>query len=114
MEETKFVIESMLNFSGRDQKAQQVCLHYAEKLGHHELIPILACQAPVTNSDEALALSRFFWEMVDASIEDRDNKVEVLGELDQQFWMERTMNVMSGYLSSLGFNAQWEQASDEN
>ncbi len=82
--------------------------------GCHELILILACQAPVANGDKALALSRFFWEMVDASIADRDNNLEVLGELDQQFWMERTMNVMSGYLSSLGFETQWEQASDEN
>ncbi len=104
----------MLNFSGRGQKAQQVCLYYAEKLGRHDLIPILASQAPIANGDEALALSRFFWEMVDASIADRDNNLEVLGESDLQFWMERTMNVMGGYLSSLGYEAQWDLASDEN
>lgn len=103
----------MLDFSGRDEKAKSVCLHYANKLGSEDLIDILAAKAPVTNKEQALRLSRFFWKMVDASIKDRDNGVEVLGESDLQFWMERNMNIISGYLCSIGYEEQWEGASDE-
>ena len=103
----------MINFTGRDEKAKDVCLHYANKLNAQNLISILASIDPVKSKEEALELSRFFWKMVDASIEDRDNGVEVLGETDLQFWMERSMNIFSGYLRSIGYEDQWEQASDE-
>lgn len=103
----------MLDFSGRDAKAKDICLHYANTLSATHLIDILDAKNPVTNTEEALELSRFFWKMVDASIEDRDNGVEVLGEVDLQFWMERNMNIFSGYLRSIGYEEQWERASDE-
>lgn len=103
----------MLNFSGRDQKAQDVCLYYVDKLGAETLKDILQSNAPVTSKDEALQLSKFFWKMLDASIADRDNGVEVLGETDLQFWMERSMNIISGYLSKIGYEEEWEKATDE-
>lgn len=103
----------MLNFSGRDQKAQEVCLYYVDKLGAENLKGILQSSASVTSQDEALQLSKFFWKMLDASIADRDNDVEVLGETDLQFWMERSMNIISGYLSKIGYDEEWEKATDE-
>jgi len=45
----------MLDFSGRDQKAQQVCLHYARKLNAEELISVFECKAAIGSKDEALA-----------------------------------------------------------
>lgn len=103
----------MLNFSGRDEKAKDVCLYYAHKIGSDNLTDILAAKAAVTNKEQALELARFFWRMVDASIEDRDNGIAVLGESDLQFWMERNMNIISGYICSIGYEEQWEQATDE-
>ncbi len=103
----------MLDFSGKDQKAQDVCLHYAKQLGKDELLDIIKCKAPVTSKEEALALSLFFWQMLEASADDRDNGAEVLGETDLQHWMERSMNIISGYLSRNGYEAEWEKVSDE-
>lgn len=103
----------MLDFSGKDQKAQQVCMHYAEKLHANSLIPIIECKASVTSREEAATLSRFFWMMLEASAEDRDKGIEVLGETDLQHWMGRSMNVISGYLSNIGYDEVWDQVSDE-
>ncbi len=103
----------MLDFSGKDQKAQQVCMHYAKQLRADNLIPIIECRASVISQDEAKALSRFFWMMLEASAEDRDKGVEVLGEGDQQYWMERSMNIISGYLNSIGYDEVWDRVGDE-
>lgn len=103
----------MLDFSGTDQKAQQVCLHYANQFQANNLIQIIECKASVTSKDEAYALSRFFWMMLEASAGDRDKGIEVLGESDLQHWMERSMNVISGYLNSIGYEEVWDQVCDE-
>lgn len=103
----------MLDFSGKDQKAQQVCLHYAKQLRVDNLIEIIECKAPVRSKEEALALSRFFWAMLEAVADDNENEVEVLGEKNLQHWMERSMNIISGYLSRIGYEEEWEKISDE-
>jgi hypothetical protein len=103
----------MLDFKGKDKRAKDVCLYYANKLNAKNLMGILASQDPVRSKEEALELSRFFWKMVDASIEDRDNGIKILDEADLQHWMERSMNIFSGYLRSIGYEDQWEQVSDE-
>ena len=103
----------MLDFSGKDEKAQEVCLHYAKQLGAYELGDILSCRSEVTSKEEATALSWFFWGMLNASAQDRDNSVEVLGETDLQYWMERCMNIFRGYLSSAGYEEEWDKVSDQ-
>ena len=103
----------MLDFSGKDQKAQQVCMHYAKQLRADNLMPIIECKASVRSQEEAAALSRFFWMMLEASADDRDKGIEVLDESDLQHWMGRSMNIISGYLSSIGYDEVWGQVSDE-
>jgi hypothetical protein len=104
----------MLDFSGKDQKAQQVCVHYAKLLRADHLIDIIECKNSVNSKEEAIELSRFFWKMLETAAEDRDQGVEVLGEKDLQHWMERSMNIISGYLGNIGFEEEWDQISDEN
>lgn len=103
----------MLDFSGNDQKAKQVCLHYAEKLKANDLLDVLECKVGIRSKQEAIALSQFFWDILEASAEDRDNGVEVLGETDLQFWMERIMNIISGYLINIGYEEEWEKVCDD-
>ena len=104
----------MLDFSGKDQKAQEICLHYAKLLRADNLTDIIGCKNSVESKEEAIELSRFFWEMLEAAAGDRDQGVEVLGEKDLQHWMERSMNIISGYLERTGFEDEWDQVSDEN
>ena len=104
----------MLDFSGKDQKAQQVCLHYAKQFGAENLIGIIHGKDSVGSKDEAIELSRFFWKMLEAAADDRDQGTEVLGETDLQYWMERSMNIISGYLDRIGYEDEWDKISDEN
>lgn len=103
----------MLEFSENDQKAQWVCLHYANQLGNKPLINIIEGKAPVSSSEEALALSRFFWKMLEVSVADTDKESIVQGDVDLQYWMRRCMNIFSSYLRGLGYKGEWEQVFDE-
>jgi hypothetical protein len=42
------------------------------------------------------------------------NQIEVLREKDLQHWMERSMNIISGYLERIGYQDEWDKVSDEN
>lgn len=59
-------------------------------------------------------LVTFFWQMLEAAAEDCDNGTELLGEKDLQQWMERNMNIISGYLELIGYQDEWDRVSDEN
>jgi hypothetical protein len=103
----------MLDFSGKDEKARDVCLHYATQLGQVAVIPFIEGKVAISSKEEALVLSQFFWDMLEACAGDRDNQVVVLGEQDLQYWMERSMNIISGYLTSIGYEEEWEKVSDD-
>ncbi|VAW67464.1 hypothetical protein MNBD_GAMMA10-21, partial [hydrothermal vent metagenome] len=57
--------------------------------------------------------SRFFWEMLDASAYDQENANIIAGEVNLQYWIERLMNIMGGYLKQSGYEAEWDKACDE-
>jgi len=103
----------MLDFSGNDEKAQLVATHYAKQFNNAVILEILNQPRGVQNKDEAIILSQFFWDMLDASALDKENKKVVLDESDLQFWMERLMNIIGGYLKQNGYEAEWEKVSDE-
>lgn len=103
----------MLEFSDIDQRAKWICLHYANQLGSSSLIGIIEGAVPVNSSEDALALSRFFWQMLEVSAADRDKVAIVQGEVDLQYWMRRSMNIISNYLRNLGYKEEWEQIFDE-
>lgn len=103
----------MLEFSENDQKAKWVCLHYVNQLGSISLINIIEGKAPVSSSEEALALSRFFWNMLEVSAADSDKGAIAKGDIDLQYWLRRCMNIISSYLRNLGYKEEWEQVFDE-
>ena len=103
----------MLDFSGGDEKAKQVMLYYADELGNCYVHNILTKSENVKDSDEARKLAIFYWEMLDKSAEDKESGKVVLGETDLQYWVERLLNIVSGYLESMGYEKEWEKASDK-
>jgi len=103
----------MLDFSGGDEKAKQVMLHYASELKNSYIQSVLTNNVNVEDSSEARKLADFYWLMLDKSAEDKELGKVVLGESDLQYWMERLLNIVSGYLESMGYGKEWEQASDE-
>lgn len=103
----------MLDFSGNDEKALQVALHYAEQFDNAVILDILNQPRGVKNKDEAILLAQFFWDLLDATALDRENKKIVLDEANLQHWAERLMNIIGGYLKKTGYEAEWDKVCDE-
>jgi hypothetical protein len=62
-------------------------LHYAKKLRNPEVETIILA-GEVKSSEEANALSKFFWEMVDEIVIDKDAGEVVAGQGDLEAWNE--------------------------
>jgi len=98
----KFKFEEEIEFSQ----------HYALELNDKLAAKILN-NRKVENQEEAIHLSRFFWKMIDASIEDTKNNIEFPWVESAEFLSEKIMYSISGYLESAGFSEEWEKISDE-
>ncbi len=85
--------------------------HYAEKLNDKITLSILD-SGEVKNAKEARHLSSFFWNMVNKSIEDHNNKILLPWPEGSEFWNEKLMYSISGYLERVGFENEWEEISD--
>ena len=103
----------MLDFSANDEKAKLVALHYANQFNDTDIVELLENQRAVENREEAIKLAEFYWKMLDAFAGDQENSIEVLGEIGLQYWMERLLNIISGYLVNLGYEKEWEKVCDE-
>ena len=102
-----------MDFSGEDQKAKQIALYYAEQLQHELVQRLLMRDENVASADEAIALAQFYWDMLDRSALDAEQGVVVCGERNTQYWMERLLNIIGGYLQGCGYGAQWQSVCDE-
>jgi len=100
----------MIEYKFKEEK--EYILHYARKLNDVKTIELIKA-GTVNNSDEALYLSRFFWEMVDSSIEDEESGIELPWPEGAEFWNEKIMNTLSGYLDRAGYEDEWDSVVDE-
>lgn len=87
-------------------------LYYADRMGS-DLIGDILNRGFVTNSGEAEHLARFFWQMVDLCVEDTRRDVQLPWPESAEFWNEKTMRSISGYLERAGYESVWERVSDE-
>ena len=90
-----------------------VAKHYAEEFNNRVVLEILSQPRGVQNKDEATILSLFFWQLLDATARDRENGRIVLEEVNLQYWVERLMNIVGGYLKKNGYEAEWNKVCDE-
>ena len=102
----------MLDFSGNDEKAELVALYYARQFNNVIVLEILNQPRGVQNEAEAFILAKFFWDMLDASAFDKENGIVVLDEPDLQYWMERLLNIIGGYLDKGGYGAIFDKVTD--
>jgi hypothetical protein len=103
----------MLDFSGNDAKAKLVAVYYAEEFKNDVVLAMLTNSAEVKNKEEAILLAEFFWQLVDATARDREEGKVVLGEANLQYWVERLLNIIGGYLKRNGYEVEWEKVCDE-
>lgn len=103
----------MMDFSGNDAKAKEIALHYAQQLGDTQVLEMLQQDLHVRDAVEAKHLARFYWAMLDQSALDAEQGVLVCGEAHSQYWMERLLNIIGGYLQKSGYGEQWQSVCDE-
>lgn len=84
-----------------------IMLHYARLLKNSE-VEIIVQQGQVTNKEQAKCLAKFFWQMIDQMVIDRDNKVVVEGQADLEAWGEYIFESVRSYLHSNGYANEWE------
>lgn len=103
----------MLEFMDYEAGAQVVAVHYAITLKNEFAYAVLTQKAEISSKKDAEALTRFYWEMVDQAVDDQENGTDIQGVSDLQFWMEKLLNIIMGYLKSIGMADVWNDVSDE-
>jgi len=96
----------------RFEEELKFAVYYAQKFEDERLLEILE-QGEVKNAGDAILLSEFFWKMVDASIEDEKQNVELPWTESGEFWNEKLLNSLSGYLERAGYEKEWDEVLDK-
>ena len=88
-----------------------VALHYAKKLGDMDAQKIIEVGS-IGSPYEAKILSNFYWAMVKASVEDRDNcGFEPFENMDAS--LEGLHNTFSICIGNAGYEDVWDAIVDE-
>jgi len=94
------------------KEENEYLLHYAHKLKDDKALELIKAGI-VNNSNDALYLSKFFWRMVDSSIEDEEAALALPWSEGAEFWNEKIMNTLSSYLDRAGYESEWDSVVDE-
>ncbi len=86
--------------------------YFAQLLADSQTLDIID-RGSVENAEEAKCLSQFFWRMVDASIIEENKGTEFPWVESCEFWNEKLMNSIAGYLEQSGYEQQWEDEVDK-
>lgn len=96
----------------RYEEERTVALYFAERLGDVKARNILEA-GEVSNRDEAIHLSRFFWKMVEKSVEDKKLNIPLPCDGGADYWTEKLYSSLGGYVERAGFEAEWNQEVDK-
>jgi hypothetical protein len=78
-------------------REKELCLEYAGHFGDRQVEAILA-RGSIDNAEDARALAKFYWRMVDASLED-----------DIEPWLERIYTTLHIACGNAGFGDIWDE-----
>ncbi len=78
-------------------REKELLLEYAARLADGLVQDILR-RGEIGNADEARALAKFYWRMVDASMDD-----------DIEPWLERIHNTLFIACGNLGYGGIWDE-----
>ncbi len=93
--------------SYRFPEEKEIVLHYA-KLLKDSITENIINKGEVSNSDEAAHLVKFFWLMVDQSVEDIEQGKNAVGHFDLEGWNECILETISAHLESNGYESEWD------
>ncbi|MCX2843224.1 hypothetical protein OQJ59_16570 [Microbulbifer thermotolerans] len=87
---------------------REILVHYAEKMKNEAVLNILQNNL-VSNREQALELSKFYWSMLDVAAEDQGSGVPILEKEGIEQWMEYIFHSLNSYLVSNGYEQEWDQ-----
>lgn len=82
-------------------------LHYAVKLNNF-LVEKIILNDGVSSHAEAATLAKFFLEMVDVIVEDKETNTSAPGFADLEAWNEYVFDSIRAYLRNNGYAKEWE------
>jgi len=103
----------MLNFTEANKNAQVLAIYYSKVVGDKFVIDFMSSKTEISSPEEAVLVTKVFWEMVDKSIDDNNNENAIEGIDDIEFWMHKLFNKVSGYLTLNGYKEQWVKTTQE-
>ncbi|HWV15374.1 MAG TPA: hypothetical protein VN030_08065 [Cellvibrio sp.] len=90
------------------QQEKDFIIHYAIKL-ERPVVEGIINTGEVHSSRQASALARFFWDMTDEIVKDRQHARVVVGQSDLAAWNEYTFESIRAYLLSSGYQREWDE-----
>ena len=99
----------MIRFKYDEEKL--TALFFADLL-HDELARKIIEAGAVANSAEATHLSHFYWRMVDAAVVFEKEEKPLPFEGSPDYWTEKLLYSISGYLEDAGYEKEWDTESD--
>ena len=99
----------MIRFKYDEEKL--TALYFADLL-HDELARKIIEAGMVANSAEATHLSQFYWRMIDESVVFKRDKKPMPFEGSSEYWTEKLLYSLSGYLEDAGYETEWRTVAD--
>lgn len=100
----------MIEYQFKEEKDFAICC--AKELDRPVVLSILS-RGFVETKEEARALSVFFWDMVDKTIEDeKQGKIKKWSE-GSKFLTEKLLQTFSGHLEATGYSDIWDEEVDK-
>lgn len=97
----------MIEYSYSEER--EVALHFSELL-KNEKAKLIIIKGTVSSNEEAVILSKFFWDMVNKSAE---GDVGLPCKGSSQYWTEKLYNSIGAYLENSGYEKEWDTEIDK-
>jgi len=86
--------------------------YFFEKMGEVRAKAILESEN-IKSEKDAEYLADYFWKMVDFSIKEEKEGIELPWPESREFWNEKIMNSISAFIESEGFEEAWNKVVDQ-
>ncbi len=93
----------MIQFS--HEKEKEILLNYANLLKNQDVVD-LVLQGMVKDENQVKKIARFYWEMVDKSVEEDELGIGSYENMEK--WLERIYTSLHIYFNNIGFGEAWE------
>lgn len=100
----------MIEYQYKEEK--DFAIFYAKELDRPLVLSILS-RGSVESEEEARALSVFFWNMVDKTIEVEKEGGSQKWPEGSKFWTEKLLQAFSGHLGAVGYSDIWDEEIDK-